>query len=242
MSDSSQGPGWWLASDGKWYPPSGAVPPVPPGPPQQPPLPSSGPEGWQPAQPSAGATPLSPAGPGAEGASEGAAPWYFSLWLIVPLLFCCAPLGLVLLWVSHHPKNLKIGLTAATAVLVVVGGIVSLGASPAEDSTSTTAVPTTPAPSTTAAPSTTVPTTTTAPPTTLPPPTLPPTTAATIPSGEINQAALDLTWSRLSVEDRTSVCQAIDLLGLNGAAALIVDGADGAFTIEEVKVFLTRKC
>ncbi|MGP0109525.1 MAG: DUF4190 domain-containing protein [Acidimicrobiales bacterium] len=27
MSDTSQGPGWWLASDGKWYPPS-----VPPGP------------------------------------------------------------------------------------------------------------------------------------------------------------------------------------------------------------------
>jgi len=21
MSDASQGPGWWLASDGKWYPP-----------------------------------------------------------------------------------------------------------------------------------------------------------------------------------------------------------------------------
>ena len=21
MSDTSQGPGWWLASDGKWYPP-----------------------------------------------------------------------------------------------------------------------------------------------------------------------------------------------------------------------------
>ena len=24
MSDTSQGPGWWLASDGKWYPPSAA--------------------------------------------------------------------------------------------------------------------------------------------------------------------------------------------------------------------------
>lgn len=34
MSDQSQGPGWWLASDGKWYPPEtapGAVqPPAPP--------------------------------------------------------------------------------------------------------------------------------------------------------------------------------------------------------------------
>ena len=33
MSDSSQGPGWWQASDGRWYPPS-ATPgtgPIPPG-------------------------------------------------------------------------------------------------------------------------------------------------------------------------------------------------------------------
>ena len=41
MTDQSQGPGWWLASDGKWYPPdqAPAVPPAdtgatpPPGPP-----------------------------------------------------------------------------------------------------------------------------------------------------------------------------------------------------------------
>jgi hypothetical protein len=37
MSDTSQGPGWWEASDGKWYSqesaPPGAVPPVPPPPP-----------------------------------------------------------------------------------------------------------------------------------------------------------------------------------------------------------------
>lgn len=30
MSDVSQGPGWWLASDGKWYPPDQAPPPPPP--------------------------------------------------------------------------------------------------------------------------------------------------------------------------------------------------------------------
>jgi hypothetical protein len=42
MSDTSQGPGWWLASDGKWYPPEAASPP----PPQQPPPP-------QPEQPAA---------------------------------------------------------------------------------------------------------------------------------------------------------------------------------------------
>lgn len=34
MSDASQGPGWWQAADGKWYPPEsapGAQPPPPPG-------------------------------------------------------------------------------------------------------------------------------------------------------------------------------------------------------------------
>lgn len=34
MSEASQGPGWWLASDGKWYPPeSQPAPPAPPAPP-----------------------------------------------------------------------------------------------------------------------------------------------------------------------------------------------------------------
>ncbi|CAM8621092.1 Domain of unknown function DUF4190 [Acidimicrobiia bacterium] len=32
MSDTSQGPGWWIASDGKWYPPESAQPPTPPPP------------------------------------------------------------------------------------------------------------------------------------------------------------------------------------------------------------------
>ena len=33
MSDTSQGEGWWLASDGKWYPPSSAPTPASPMPP-----------------------------------------------------------------------------------------------------------------------------------------------------------------------------------------------------------------
>lgn len=32
MSDQSQGPGWWLASDGKWYPPESAPASAPPPP------------------------------------------------------------------------------------------------------------------------------------------------------------------------------------------------------------------
>ncbi len=31
MSDTSQGEGWWLASDGKWYPPTASPAPAPPG-------------------------------------------------------------------------------------------------------------------------------------------------------------------------------------------------------------------
>ena len=33
MSDMAQGPDWWLASDGKWYPPNSRFPQPPPPPP-----------------------------------------------------------------------------------------------------------------------------------------------------------------------------------------------------------------
>jgi hypothetical protein len=54
MSDVSQGPGWWLASDGKWYPPEQAPPPPPPPPPPtgaaaapaKPALPAGGPKDY----------------------------------------------------------------------------------------------------------------------------------------------------------------------------------------------------
>ena len=48
MSEQSQGPGWWLASDGKWYPPESV--PAPPPPPLPTPLheaqPQNGESGW----------------------------------------------------------------------------------------------------------------------------------------------------------------------------------------------------
>ena len=43
MSDTSQGPGWWIASDGKWYPPQPQQAPPPPPPPPAP-LPEPQPE------------------------------------------------------------------------------------------------------------------------------------------------------------------------------------------------------
>lgn len=58
MSDRPEGPGWWQASDGRWYPPAGAAPPPPPpsssgfGPPSSPggfgppPTPGYGPGGY----------------------------------------------------------------------------------------------------------------------------------------------------------------------------------------------------
>ena len=56
MSDTSQGPGWWLASDNKWYPPAGTPAPPPP------PLPPSGqpqpPYGTHPMQPPPYAQPV----------------------------------------------------------------------------------------------------------------------------------------------------------------------------------------
>jgi hypothetical protein len=54
MSEMSQGPGWWLASDGRWYPPEqhpGYVPTPPPVPPIPPPgPPAQSPYGFPPAQ------------------------------------------------------------------------------------------------------------------------------------------------------------------------------------------------
>ncbi len=49
MSDTSQGPGWWLASDGKWYPPESA--PQAPAPPQAPASPVPGPVATAPVAP-----------------------------------------------------------------------------------------------------------------------------------------------------------------------------------------------
>ena len=63
MSDQSQGPGWWLASDGRWYPPetppaTGVTFPPPVGP------------AWTPESGSAAVTP----GPGVPGEPRGATP------------------------------------------------------------------------------------------------------------------------------------------------------------------------
>ena len=89
MSDTSQGPGWWLASDGRWYPPEmwtgppGTAPPgAPPGTPanQSPapaqgsgPIAAAGPPAYGDAQPAGPSPTAAPAAyPGPYGGSTGA--------------------------------------------------------------------------------------------------------------------------------------------------------------------------
>lgn len=55
MSDASQGPGWWQASDGRWYPPTQAPAPRP----DLPPPPTATPPAW----PTAAAAPAAPKPP-----------------------------------------------------------------------------------------------------------------------------------------------------------------------------------
>lgn len=87
MSDTSQGPGWWIASDGKWYPPESAQPAAPQPPAPQPPAPQMPPP--QPGQmppPAYAAQPMAVAAPTAPEA-------LWSLILGIGSIICC---GLIL--------------------------------------------------------------------------------------------------------------------------------------------------
>jgi hypothetical protein len=111
MSDTSRGAGWWIASDGKWYPPElhpsyRQVPPVPP---------LGAPAGWGqpqqswPSQPSAG-----PSAPGWPGAAN-------AMW--VPIVEKPPPSGFDRL--VPRTKRARIGFTAACVVVVlVIAGVV----------------------------------------------------------------------------------------------------------------------
>lgn len=168
MSESPQGEGWWLASDGRYYPPQpGESVPPPFGDHGRPPVPLAGRQWWQ--------HPL----------------------LIVAGLLLCFPVGLILLWVSPWKLAVKSGVTALIVVLVGISlatapdesDSLAAGADAVARMSSDERVPSSTASTTTVAPSTAPPTTIapttlppptappTAPPTTLPPPTAPPTTA-----------------------------------------------------------------
>lgn len=87
MSDAPQGPGWWQASDGRWYPPDQVPGPAPgPAPGARDPLPPG--YGYA---PSYGYPPTGPVLPSVQGMAVG------SLVLgIVNLVGCCVPFSGVL--------------------------------------------------------------------------------------------------------------------------------------------------
>ena len=155
-------PGWWLASDGKWYPPESA--PQPPTP-QQPP--ESAPTVQQPQQP-----------PGPVAPRQGTpTKWWDQTWFFVATLLFCFPVALVLLWRKPWSRGVKIGVTALVAVVFIAFAATSSASTNKQKSASPT--PTTRA---------TVPPTT-APPTTRA--TVPPTTRATVPPTTQPRAATD---------------------------------------------------
>lgn len=95
MSDVSQGPGWWLASDGKWYPPQSEPAPPPPTP-VPPPAPQPQPVG----QPAVTPAPAfqhvpSPVAPPKKGMSGGAIAGLIVGFLLLSLLGGCVALVLV---------------------------------------------------------------------------------------------------------------------------------------------------
>jgi Domain of unknown function (DUF4190) len=107
MSDTSQGPGWWLASDGKWYAPASATtpsppPPMPPRTAVYPPFAGAPGPGWWLARdgnwyppPSPQTAPMSWAQPFVTPKTNGLAIWSFVLALVLGTIGALAaiPMG-----------------------------------------------------------------------------------------------------------------------------------------------------
>lgn len=72
MSDVARGPGWWQASDGRWYPPEALAQAMQQAPEQVPPAPVDTPPG----APQWGGPGAPPDAPSWGGPGEGAPPWY----------------------------------------------------------------------------------------------------------------------------------------------------------------------
>ncbi|WP_202948796.1 Ltp family lipoprotein [Candidatus Microthrix parvicella] len=223
MSDQAQGPGWWQASDGKWYPPQTAAQPFP--------------------STAQGLPVASAANPGSGDLEAGKqTPWYERTWVLALSLLFCFPIGLILLWVNKRfTPTTKIIVTAVVLALALIAGIAdslsppdeskeAKGAATSEAQTTakptttappaTTAKPTTTAapattakPTTTAAPASTAKPTTTAPPaTTAKPTTTPPPTTAPPPP----KTAPPPTQPALSVSEQQAVRAAQSYLDYSG--------------------------
>jgi Domain of unknown function (DUF4190) len=131
MSDAPQGPGWWLASDGKWYPPQPPAPPPAPVPPSGygPPPGYGQPPGYGP-PPAPGEPYTTPQTPGVNGLAIAA--------LVLGLLWVCG-LGSILAVVFGFIALSQIkksgqggkGLAIAGLVLGFLGIVGGLGATAA---------------------------------------------------------------------------------------------------------------
>lgn len=172
MSDAPHGPGWWQASDGRYYPPeqhpnanpTQVVPPAPPAPQQSWTAPA-------PAAPTVGARAQQPVET-ASNSNNKTALWVIAGVCALVILLIGVAIGAAGSGDSDEPDTQAAAATAST------------------EPTTTASPETTAAPTTTAAPSTTAAPTTAAPTTTVPaPPTAPP---AAVPSLMPNVVCMNL--------------------------------------------------
>jgi hypothetical protein len=136
MSSASQGPGWWQASDGNWYPPQqqpGYAPP-PPAPPSSPPgyAPPPGPPGPQswsaPAYPEYPAPGGQTYGTGPAAFTGGAAKLPLAAWLLFGGIALDLISGLLPTWtVTAGGETQNIGNTGGDLVVdLLVDGVLAL--------------------------------------------------------------------------------------------------------------------
>jgi hypothetical protein len=209
MSDSSQGPGWWLASDGKWYPPElhPSRRPRTPEPAEAEPTVVAGPTAGETvvAEPTAGETVVAGPAPG-ETMHLPSEPRPVRVRRTV-----WADLGI--LW--RERRGLRVAVVVASVLIVaaLLATIIAGGNAPTKVLTTvpttvaTTAVPTTTASSmTTTASTTTTTTATTVATTTIPATTAPPATTRPTTSAGVGSVAICKDGTVTVSTDPTSAC------------------------------------
>jgi hypothetical protein len=208
VSDTSQGPGWWLASDGKWYPPElhpSRRPAPPEGAEAEPTVVAGGGASGRPLDAGAERTVVAGGAPG-ETLQLSSEPRPVR----VARRTVWADLGI--LW--HERRGLRVAVLTACVLIVVallatiVGGKKGptkvLTTVPSTVATTATTPTTSSTTTTTATTTTTVPATTTLPTTTVPPTTRPPVT--TVPATSVPVLALCKDGTVSATTDRATAC------------------------------------
>jgi hypothetical protein len=131
MSNAPQGPGWWQASDGNWYPPqqtASYAPPPPPAPSGPPGYPAGGPPAAPPGSPPWSAPAIYPQYPAPAGQTGGVANFPPAAWLLFAGVAIDLLSGLLPTWtVSADGETRNIGTTAGDWVWDLVGdGVVAV--------------------------------------------------------------------------------------------------------------------